>query len=305
MLQVIQEGRDGKQQVVTKRYYEGDVLINESINSNILVASIDKIVEIGDAGFSSSYKVKVGDKLFVTSNTLAVREKPDKNSEKIITINKDEEIKLLEINNNWYKIKYNTYIGYVQSDCVTYIDPKIGAFAYSEQKSKAELLAKLNKNMNLNEPSGFTIEQFKKVLSNDGKDKNKIFENNAEYFYYVEKQYRINGIFVASVAIHESNWGTSKIALNKNNLFGYGASDSNPYENAKSFESYAEGIDLVSRVFVKYYLNSPQTSIYNGEMANGKYYNGSTLSGVNKRYATDKNWNNGVYKWMSYLYNRL
>lgn len=305
MIQVIQEGRDGREQIITKKYYEGGTLVNETIDSNILIASVDKIVEIGNAGFSSNYKVKVGDTLYVTSNTLVVRLKPDKLSEKIITINKNESVRLLEIQDNWYKIKYNSYEGFVQSDCVTYIDPNIGAYAYSEEKSKAELIAGLNKNMKLNKPSGLSLEQFKKVLSGCKSDKNKIFEGNAEYFYYAEKQYNINGLFVAAVGIHESKWGTSKISLDKKNLFGYGASDSNPYANAKNFTTYAEGIDLVSRVFVKYYINSPGTKIYDGEVATGKYYNGSTLVDVNKRYATDKNWNNGVYKWLTYLYNRL
>lgn len=36
----------------------------------------------------------------------------------------------------------------------------------------------------------------------------------------------------------------------------------------------------------------------------GKYYNGSTLKAVNKKYATDTNWANGVYKHMSYLYGK-
>ena len=57
------------------------------------------------------------------------------------------------------------------------------------------------------------------------------------------------------VGIHESNWGTSKIAQNKHNLFGYGAYDSNPYNGAYQFNDYSECIDLISRVFVKYYLN--------------------------------------------------
>ena len=39
--------------------------------------------------------------------------------------------------------------------------------------------------MKLNKPSGLTLEQFKKVLKYD-KDENKIFENKAEYFYYLE-----------------------------------------------------------------------------------------------------------------------
>ena len=162
----------------------------------------------------------------------------------------------------------------------------------------------LDFNMALNKPSGFTLEQFTKALTDD-KDKNKIFENNAKYFYYIEKQYNINGMFVAAVGIHESAWGTSKIALNKNNLFGYGAYDSNPYNGAYTFDDYAEAIDLVSRVFVKFYLNPKGTTIYDGQAASGKYYSGNTLSAVNKRYATDKNWANGVYTHMQYLYNKL
>jgi beta-N-acetylglucosaminidase len=158
--------------------------------------------------------------------------------------------------------------------------------------------------MVLNKPSGLTLEQFKKILS-DSKDTNKIFENNAEYFYYIEKQYNINGVFIAAVGIHESAWGTSKIAKDKNNLFGYGAYDSNPYNGAYSFSDYSESIDLISRVFVKYYINPQGTSIYGGETAVGTYYNGATLSGINTRYATDKNWANSVYNYMKYLYNKL
>ena len=155
----------------------------------------------------------------------------------------------------------------------------------------------------LNKPSGFTLEQFKKALTDD-KDKNKVFENNAQYFYYIEKQYNINGMFVAAVGIHESAWGTSKIATKKYNLFGYGAYDSNPYNGAYNFESYSESIDLLARVFTKYYINPKGTKIYDNQVANGKYYNGNTLEAVNKKYATDKNWANGVYKHMLYLYNK-
>lgn len=173
-----------------------------------------------------------------------------------------------------------------------------------EIKSKKESnITNLDFNMALNKPSGFTLEQFKKVLT-DSKDKNKIFEKNAEYFYYIEKEYSINGIFVASIGIHESAWGTSKIAKNKYNLFGYGAYDSNPYNGAYKFENYSESIDLIARVLVKYYINPKGTEIYDNEKANGKYYNGNTLSGVNKKYATDKNWANCIYKYMKYLYGK-
>ena len=62
---------------------------------------------------------------------------------------------------------------------------------------------------------------------------------------------------------------------------------------------------MIARVFVKYYINPKGTKIYGGETAVGTYYNGPTLSGINTRYATDKNWANGVYSHMKYLYNKL
>lgn len=171
--------------------------------------------------------------------------------------------------------------------------------------SNEVLINNLNKNMRLDKPSGLTLQQFKKIFKNEKKDKNNVFKENAEYFYYVEKEYGINGVFVAAIGVHESAWGTSKIAKDKQNLFGYGAYDMNAYASAYSYNGYAAGIDMIARVLMKNYLNPKGTIIYNGEIASGKYYNGKTLEAVNKRYATDKKWANSVYYWMQYLYNRL
>lgn len=308
LIQVIQEGRNGKQQAIIKKTYENGNLINEEqIGSKVTKSSIDKIVEVGTANYKSTYKIKIGDTLYVTSNTLILRTEPDINSENVAMINKNDSAKLLEIYNDWYKIAHNNEIGWVNSNCMTYINPnqKYEEGGNLGQKSKAELLSKLSYNMSLNKPSGLSLEQFKKIFENEDKDKKGIFKNNAQYFYYIEKQYNINGVFIAAVGVHESAWGTSKIATDKNNLFGYGAYDSSPYNSAYNFADYSEGIDLVARVFVKYYLNPAGTRIYESETATGKYYNGPTLNGINKRYATDKSWANSVYKWMEYLYNRL
>ena len=171
--------------------------------------------------------------------------------------------------------------------------------------SKEELISKVSFEMNIAEPSGFSLEQFRKVLQGKASDKNKIFEKNCDYFYYAEQEYGINGIFLASLAIHESGWGTSKIALDKNNLFGYQAYDGSAYSSSKNFSSYSEGIDLVARVLIKYYLNSNGTEIYGGDIADGRYYTTSTIKGVNKYYASDSNWANAIYKIMFDLYNDL
>ncbi len=311
VVQVIQEGRQGIQEVVIKKTYKNEEFIDEEqVSQKIIKASINKIVEIGDGAKTSNYIAKVGDILYVTSDRLSVLVEPDEHSQKIATLSKNDELELKEIKDSWYRIESGTVRGYVKAECTTYINSnateevKITNDNSINTKSASEAKSTLSFHMTLNKPSGLSLEQFKKVLIDD-KDKNNIFANHAEYFYYIEKQYQVNGIFVAAVAIHESAWGTSKIALEKKNLFGYGAYDSSPYNSAYKFSNYSESIDLLARVFIKYYLNPKGTSIYGGEVAIGTYYNGPTLTGVNIKYATDKNWANCVYQYMQYLYNKL
>ena len=308
MIQVIQEGIDGKQEEITKKTYTGEQLIKEEVVGNIVTkSSVNKIVEIGTGGYVKQYNVKVGDELYVTTNFLAVRIEPKDEGEKLITLKKNTKIKVLKIQDEWYQIKYDTYIGWSKGECFTYLNPneKSEETTAGSKYSKQQLLNTLSFDMKLNKPSGLSLEQFKKIFENEEKDKKNIFKNNAQYFYYAEKQYNVNGVFIAAVAIHESGWGGSSIASNKNNLFGYGAYDRDPYNSAYEFSNYSEGIDLLARVFAKYYLNPKGTKIYDGNLADGSYYNGETLTGVNKKYATDKKWANGVYYWMKYLYNNL
>ena len=307
-MQVLQEGVDGKQNAILKNIYEGDELISSTqVSSRITKASVDKIVQIGTGAYSNNYVPVVGDILQATSTTLAIRLNPDENSDKVITINKGDKVTLKAKQNDWYYVSYDNYLGWAKSESLAYVDPN-GTGDGDEnniQYTKEQLTQNLGFSMLLNRPSGLTLDQFRQIFENDSNDVNDVFKNNADYFYYIEQQYNINGIFVAAVGIHESGWGTSSISKNKKNLFGYGAYDSDPSGSAYTFQSYSEGIDLVARVFVKYYLNPAGTPIYGGETATGTYFEGATLTAVNTRYATDKNWANAVYKWMTYLYNRL
>lgn len=299
-IQVVQEGREGIQEITKKRIYEnGELKEEKQVGSKVTKAAVNKVVEIGAGSKTSNYKIQKGDTVYITSDRANIMLEPDENSEKITTLSKQTNLKVLEVKNDWYKINTQGTTGYIKIENTGYDEKE-----ETQENKTTNSVTKLDFNMALNKPSGLTLEQFKKVLK-DSKDTNKIFEKNAEYFYYIEKQYNINGIFVASVGIHESAWGTSKIALAKHNLFGYGAYDSNPYNGAYQFTDYSEAIDLIARVFVKYYINPKGTSIYGGEKAAGTYYISPTLSGVNTKYATDKNWANGVYSHMKYLYNKL
>lgn len=307
-MQTIQEGEDGRQDAIIKKTYQnGEIVSSEQISSEIKKVAIDKIVEIGTAQISNNYVPIVGDQLKVTSNILSLKANPGEEEEELTKLNKGEIVVLKARVENWYYVSYNNYLGWVPMDCVIYVNPNgtSDGDENNHQYTKEELSKDMGFSMLLNKKSELTIDQFKQVLENDENDRNNIFTENAEYFYYVEDQYNLNGLFVAAVAIHESGWGTSEISKNKKNLFGYGAYDRDPYGSSYKFETFAEGIDLVSRVFVKYYINMPGTNIYNGEKAIGTYYRGATLTAVNKSYASDKNWANGVYRWMMYLYNKL
>lgn len=266
-IQVIQEGNDGKQKSIIKKIYKGEELISEEIQNTIITkAATNKVVNIGiGAGNVAKTTIDIGDTLYVTSESLAMRIEADTSAQKINTLSKNTKVKLIEKNDTWYKVSFQNYIGWVNSECLTNIEPYT---KYKENESNNNnSVSTPTFNMDLNKKSGLTLEQFKKVLSNDKNDKNDVFSNNYEYFYYAEKQYNVNGIFIAAVGIHESAWGTSNISLLKKNLFGYGAFDSNPTSGAYSFSDYSEGIDMLARVFVKYYLNPAGTKIYNGQIA--------------------------------------
>jgi len=175
--------------------------------------------------------------------------------------------------------------------------------SYTDRKASA--LSRLGFDMDLRQKSGLAFEDFKKIASNDINDKNHVIADNLETFYFTEQRYNINGIFLMAVAIHESGWGTSSIAQDKKNLFGYGAYDSDPYNSSFTFESYAEGIQVMARVFVKYYLNPQGTLIFDEQTAAGSFYNGPNLAGINTRYASDPQWAAKVFTIMQYLYGKL
>jgi len=259
-------------------------------------------------GGKNNYELKVGDIVYSTPSSLPIMSDQSNSSEKLYTISKGTEVNVLEIfENGWSYIIAEDRNGYVLSEGLSNINPLEikNIETNGKELSKSELLAKLNENMDVGIPSGFSLEQFRKILQYNEADKNNIFTDNADYFYYAEQEYGINGVFLASIAIHESGWGTSSIATNKKNLFGYMAYDSSPYMSSAEFSSYSEGIDLLARVLIKYYLNPAGSTIYAGNVAEGKYYEGTTIKSVNKHYATDSNWSKSVYGIMKKLYNSL
>ena len=300
---VLQEGTNGKENVTAVRTYENGNLVEETIlNKEKLLDPVSKIIDIGTSEFLAKHKVHVGDTMYLVDDAV-LKETTDSSSKDVAEIKKYIDVKLLDLTSEeWCKVSFDSIEGYIKTSSLTSstTTPNI-----VEKNRIQRILIKVNIDMELNRTSGLSLNDYKKIFTGLPDDKNKVFENNYTTFYNVEKKYNINGIFLASIAIHESNWATSEISKDKKNLFGYGAYDATPYESSFEFEDYAEGIETVAKSLVKYYLNPPGTKIYDNETATASYFNGPTLQGINTRYASDKDWYTKVFKHMQTLYNRL
>ena len=300
--QVKQEGKIGKIQVTALQEYKDDQMINEEIiDSKTLEEVVTKIIYKGTSDFLKKYSVHIDDQMYLLeAEDLKEEAKDDSNT--ICNVPRYLNVKIKEAGEEWIKVAYNGKEGYLKTTNITSeaVTPMI-----KEKNRIATLKNNLNVDMDLSVPSGLTLSDFKTVLSNNLSDKNKIFEQSAEYFYKAEQKYKVNGIFLASIGIHESAWGTSKIANDKNNLFGFTAYDSDPYNSATSFDNYENAINKVAETLSTKYLHVAGTKISDELTATGTYFNGTTAKSVNVRYASDEGWADKVFNYMQYLYNKL
>ena len=122
---------------------------------------------------------------------------------------------------------------------------------------------------------------------------------SGKVFKEVEEMYGVNALSMFSLAKTESASGTSKLALEKNNLFGYGAYDSCPFDCARSYASIKDSIIDYAKNYLgsyatagaSYYFGSHQGTKGSGRAVK---YASDPLSGEKaaaNAYITDKNTN--------------
>lgn len=128
----------------------------------------------------------------------------------------------------------------------------------------------------LRTPSNYSVSEFKKIVNyNDSVIKNK------EYiFAEIGNKYGINPILLMSQAIHETSWGRSPIARDKNNLFGWNAIDDNSYIEAKKYDTVEDSIEEQAAINLKKYLTPGSLLSYGQSFGNKE-------SGISVKYATD------------------
>ncbi|CDQ18923.1 S-layer homology domain-containing protein [Halobacillus karajensis] len=130
--------------------------------------------------------------------------------------------------------------------------------------------------------TSYTGEQLDDYIAHASPDSPLI--GTGEAFKKAEEQFGTNALYLLAHAIHESNWGKSDIARDKNNLFGIGANDGNPYEDAWEYESYEEGIlEAAEDFIIPRYFDSESYLNYGAHL-------GNKSTGMNVKYASDAYW---------------
>lgn len=196
-------------------------------------------------------------------------------------------------------------------DDVKYKTDKDGYLVEVIINKEAEDLAAIEKTPSLNNGSGPLAPNYRlglnaqqlELIINTAYPKNKLIKDNdpvltqgfAQTLVELENELGINPFFILGIINAENpimRGEFSNLVKKKNNLMSWAAYDHDPFNKATMFNNYAASITHPARFLATNYLNP-----------NGKYYVDGTVEGVNKHYASDKNWHKNVTSGMNRLNN--
>lgn len=133
--------------------------------------------------------------------------------------------------------------------------------------------------------SDFTAKQYERAWSRLGAHG---LKGTGESLVQAEGLYSVNSLVLSAIAYLESAGGMSKLAREKNNLFGLGAGGATPYSSALYFSSKDECIYYTANMLRNRYFNR-----------GSRGYRGDNLVAIGPRYAADPCWAEKVGRTMS------
>ena len=141
-----------------------------------------------------------------------------------------------------------------------------------------------------------TASNFNAITNDKAGSSSSKMKNMGQYYIENQNTYGTNALLMFGVSGNESAWGTSAIAMDKNNLFGHGAVDSNPYYGANGYANPQTSIKYHAEKFISNgYLDNEDWRYNGGHL-------GDKLSGINVRYASDPYWGEKAAS-VNYYYN--
>ena len=167
-----------------------------------------------------------------------------------------------------YNKMIDDYKNGVYSNSINSNNPYYNYFQYLPARSKTSLTAS-------------QFDQYTNQMVSSGK-----LLNIGSSLISNQNTYGVNALIMYANAALESGWGQSQIAINRNNLFGHGAVDSNPYYGANGYASVDDCIKYHAKMFISEGYCDPKDY-------SGRYYGshlGDKESGINVKYASDPYW---------------
>lgn len=167
-----------------------------------------------------------------------------------------------------YNRMIDDYKNGVYSNSVNSNNPYYNYFQYLPARSKTSLTAS-------------QLDQYTIQMVSSGK-----LLNAGSSLISNQNTYGVNALIMYANAALESGWGQSQIAINRNNLFGHGAVDSNTYYGANGYASVDDCIKYHAKMFISEGYCDPKDY-------SGRYYGshlGDKESGINVKYASDPYW---------------
>lgn len=134
--------------------------------------------------------------------------------------------------------------------------------------------------------TSYSAEQIDEYLSERIENPKSKLLNMGQAFIDNQNYYGVNALLMLGVAVNESAWGTSRFALERNNLFGHAAYDSDPDGNASSYSTPEFSIYVHAYKYVSDGYLDPKD--YSGRYFGGNL--GNKASGMNVKYASDPYW---------------
>ena len=122
------------------------------------------------------------------------------------------------------------------------------------------------------------------VYGNDDNGSSSRLYGKGTFFYYAQEKYGVNAILALSLSRNETGNGRSSLSITKNNGFGLNAVDSNPYQAANWYASFASSVLGYASKWITYGYAHPRDWRYFGPQFGDKWI------GMNVKYASDTYW---------------
>lgn len=149
------------------------------------------------------------------------------------------------------------------------------------------------------------VNQIADVIAKGFSESTVIKPEDAQGIYDAQMETGMSALALLAIAAQESGRGTSEIAKQKNNLWGWNATNENPYDDAVTFDRIYEGArDYANQYMNTYYDGYGAKSIYSAGTGNNPSGNGYAYKyDSSGKLVVDDQWADAVNELMGEFYN--